>query len=76
MGIVNISGVSDSRSAPVCNEILKDKEQGLIIAPSYTGARRLASDLSFFAPDKKIYLVPADEETFVTYEAKNRDTIM
>jgi len=76
MGIVNISGISDSRSAPICRDILKDREQGLIITPSYTGARRLASDLSFFVPDKKIYFVPADEETFVTYEAKNRDTLM
>ena len=47
----------------------------MIIAPTYIRASRLAQDISFFA-DKKVRLLQSDDETFIGYEAKNKDTLM
>ena len=48
-GIVNISGISESRVAPVAARISADKKgQTLIIAATPVRAARLAGDLSFF----------------------------
>ena len=75
MGITNITGISDSRVAPICGEIIGATDrQVLIVAPTYIGARRLAQDVSFFTK-KKVYLVPSDEELLKSYEAKNKDTL-
>lgn len=75
MGVINISGISDSRVAPVAaNLISEESGPSLIVTPTYIGARRLASDVSFFAK-KPIYLVPEDDNMFRDYEAKNRDTL-
>lgn len=75
MGIVNITGIADSRVAPVCADVIKENGgQVLIVTASYSTARRLATDMDFFT-DKKIHLMPTDEERFLNYEAKNRDTM-
>jgi len=76
MGINNITGVTDSRTAYVCAEILKRNEgQCIIVAPSFIYAQRLAKDLSFFT-EEKIILLPSDEETLIHFEAKNRDAML
>lgn len=75
-GIVNISGISESRVAPVAARISESsKGQTLIIAASPVRAARLAGDLSFFI-DEKIYVMPQEEETFFRYEAKNHDVLV
>ena len=75
MGIVNLTGIADSRTAPVCARVIRENPgQCLIAAPSYIRASKIASDLSFFV-NKRIYLMQSDEEKLVTYEAKNRDTL-
>lgn len=75
-GIVNISGISEMRVAPVAARISESsKGQTLIIAASPVRAARLAGDLSFFI-DKKIYVMPQEEETFFRYEAKNHDVLV
>lgn len=75
MGVINISGISDSRVAPVCADIiLEERGPCLVVTPTYIGASRLASDISFFV-NKRIYVVPSDEEVFRSYEAKNQDTL-
>jgi len=76
MGINNITGVTDSRVAYVCAEILKNNEgQCLVVAPSFIHAKRLVADLSFFV-NTKIFLLPSDEETLIHFEAKNRDSLL
>ena len=71
--LVSISGISESRAAPVAADIAAQKgRQLLIIVSSEIRAKRLALDLSFFV-SKKIYVMPHDEETLLRYEAKNRD---
>lgn len=73
-GMINITGAAESRVAPVINRILKEEPKGqcLIVVPSYVRAKRLATDLSFFV-DKNVYVLPAEEERFVRFEAKNHD---
>ena len=76
MGIHNITGIADSRVAYVCGNIIKQQGgQCLIVAPSFIGAKRLASDLAFFT-DAKILLYPSDEETLIHFEAKSREPLM
>ncbi len=76
MGIVSITGISDSRVAAVCADIIKKAGgQFLIVVPNFVRAGKLASDLSFFT-DEKICVMPSDEETFVNYEAKNKDALI
>jgi len=73
--IVNISGVSEGRIAPVVKDIAeKNGPQTLIIVSSEIRAKRLAVDLSFFM-NKKILIMPGDEDIFLQYEAKNRDIL-
>lgn len=71
--IINISGASETRIAPIVSYIGKEKEvQGLIIVSSAVRAKRLAEDLSFFVR-KNIYVMPEENELMLAYEAKNRD---
>ena len=76
MAITNITGISDSRVAPVAGKIINETPgQQLVLTSSFIRAGRLAGDISFFA-GKKVYVMPTDDETFVSYEAKNRDTLL
>lgn len=75
MGIFNISGISESRAARICGQIVnKEKGQSLVVSPNYVKAKRMASDLSFFTR-KNIYLMPSDDDSFTLYDAKNKDTL-
>jgi transcription-repair coupling factor (superfamily II helicase) len=70
-GIVNLSGISEGRAMPVASLILNERGgQCLIITSSYIKAKRLAEDLSFFV-DKKIFVIPEEEQLFLQYEAKS-----
>lgn len=69
--IVNITGISEGRVAPVAAYIA-DKEIGptLVVTSSGIKAKRLGEDLSFFSR-KKVYNLPERGEVFLRYEAKN-----
>lgn len=71
---INISGISESRVAPVAADKAKSNAQALIIVSSATRAKRLAEDLAFFA-DKRIYVVPEEEGVFLHYEARSREQL-
>lgn len=73
--MINISGISESRVAPVA-AYLSGKGQSLMIVPTETRAKRMASDLSFFAEDREIYVLAAEEHVFLKYEARNHDQSM
>lgn len=77
--MINISGVSDSRAAPVIAQII-EKEQGqtLIIVSSELRAERLKTDLSFFVSEKEcgeIIALPGLEESIFRFDAKNHDLL-
>ena len=47
-GIINISGVSESCSAPIISDIVKEEGQSLIVTATFARANKLAS-FFFFA---------------------------
>ena len=70
-GNINISGISEGRAMPVASLIIKERGgQCLIITSSYSKAKRLAEDLSFFV-EQKIFVIPDEEQLFIKYEAKS-----
>ena len=80
-GIINITGASESRVAPLAAEIIREKEgQSLIVVPTYTRAKRLATDLSFFHAsmgiEGPILVMPEEDIRMVAFEARNNDELM
>jgi transcription-repair coupling factor (superfamily II helicase) len=74
-GFINISGISEGRAMPVASLIIKERGgQSLIITSSYSKAKRLAEDLSFFV-EQKIYVIPDEEQLFLKYEAKSHGSL-
>lgn len=74
-GIINISGISESRCAPVISHIVKEERQSIVITASAGRAERLASDLSFFSR-KEILVMPAEEQVFLRYEVKSQERLI
>ena len=72
-GITFASGLSEGHTAYAAAQIIK-KTQGqlLIAASSYEKAKKLEEYLTFFASDKKIYLLPDEERSLFAYDAKSR----
>ena len=76
MAVIEITGISDSRSAAVSGKLIEDRKgQTLIVVPNANRAKDLASDLSFFV-SKNIYLMDQEDDTLTFYDAKNRDQMM
>lgn len=75
-GMINISGASDGRIAPIIADIIKkEKGQSLIVVSTFNRAKRLAADLSFFSTEK-IYVLPPEEETLIQYEARSNEQLL
>ena len=73
--INHIPGVSDSRTVPVIAEIFnRNKKTSLLITSSYSKAKELKENLSFFVREK-IYLLPEEEPFLFRYEAKSREDL-
>lgn len=76
MAVIEITGISDSRSAAVSGKLIEDRKgQTLIVVPNANRAKDLASDLSFFV-SKNIYMMDQEDDTLTFYDAKNRDQMM
>jgi transcription-repair coupling factor (superfamily II helicase) len=71
-GIYRVVGVSDSRTALVISELMK-KNGGRTLILTATGGRAnsLADDLSFFEKEKKITIMPEEDQVFLQFEAKS-----
>lgn len=74
--MINYTGLNDTRICPILAEKIKEKSQSIVIVPGMTRAQRLAKDLSFFMPDRKIFVLPEEENVFLKYEAKNQDQLI
>lgn len=69
--IVNLSGISDIRIAPYAAKCIdENKGQSLIVTTSANRAKRIAQDLSFFAP-VPVLTWPDTEPGIFRYEAKS-----
>ncbi len=74
-GVFHFSGVAESRVAPIAGIVVKERKgQSLIVTSSYSRAKRLAEDLSFFV-EKKIYIIPEEEQGFLRYDAKSHQSL-
>ena len=70
--VTNYTGITDNQLAPVAASLLKTRPgQALIICPSLTRARRIASDLAFFT-DQKVFVLPETDPVAFRFEAKSR----
>jgi transcription-repair coupling factor (superfamily II helicase) len=75
-GITGISGVSDSCSAFVISEIIKEKKgQNFIITATESAARKLAEDLSFFS-GREVMTMPEETHMFVDFEARDNGPLI
>ena len=83
--MINITGASESRVAPLAAELIRDYRneyhgQSLIVVPTLTRAKRLATDLAFFhgqmGIDEQIYVLPPEEDGLIAFEARNNDDLM
>ena len=74
--MINISGISESRTAPVAAYLCRQKDQSAIIVSTDVRAKRLALDLSFFVKDREIMVLPGEEPFFLRYDAKNHDQMI
>lgn len=74
--MINITGASDARIAPIAAYAAKEESQTVIIVPTFIRAQRLASDLSFFVRDKEILVLPEEEQVFLQYNARNQDRLI
>lgn len=72
--IVNITGVSDIRTAPVAADIASGGGHGLIITSSQGRAGRIASDLSFFVPCR-VARLPDEEQSVLRFEARSAEVL-
>ena len=76
-GTVNISGIAESRSAAIAGLIATERNgQILMLASSYGKAKRLAEDLSFFVPKNNIYLMPEEERSLFSFDAKSHEALV
>ena len=74
--MINYSGISESRIAPVAASLSQKKGQSIIIVSTDVRAKRLASDLSFFVKDREIMVLPGEDHFFLRYDAKNHDQMI
>ena len=74
--MINVSGISESRVAPVAAYLSQKESQSIIVVPTEVRAKRLAEDLSFFVKEKEIYVLPSEDHVFLRYEAKDHDQLI
>ncbi len=70
--IRNYTGTSGSRTAWMIAQETEDKV--LAVVSSGRTAERLAGDLSFFAPEAEIIVMPEEDDIQILYEARNRES--
>ena len=70
--IKNFTGTSGSRTAWMIAQETEDKV--LAVVSSGRTAERLAGDLSFFAPEAEIIVMPEEDDIQILYEARNRES--
>lgn len=67
------TGISESRTAKVVADLWSEKKgKVLLVVSTPLRAKRLAADLSFFVGEN-IFVMPAEEGTFLRYEAKSKE---
>ena len=80
-GTVNISGLSEGRTAPLLSLTVKERKSPfLVVTSAKKRAEDLAEDMSFFLDILRedgeegvpVFLIPEDEKIFLNYDARSR----
>ena len=72
-GIISVSGMTGGASALTAARLAKEAGgQILIIVSSREKARQIEEFLTFFAADRKVYVLPEEERSRFQYEARSR----
>ena len=75
-GILYAHGLVKGQTARACTEIMKmSPGQMLVIVSSEKQAEEIKETLSYFDPDRKIYVFPDEERSFFSYDVKSRISI-
>ena len=74
--MINISGISESRTAPVIAGLAKEKNQSMIIVSTDARAKKLALNLSFFIRDKEIITLPSEDRFLLRFAAKDHELLI
>ena len=74
--MINVSGISESRVAPVAARLAKEKSQSIIIVSTDVRAKRLALDLSFFVRDREIIVLPSEDQFMLRFAAKDHELLI
>ena len=83
-GIVNISGLSEGRTAPLLSLAVKERKSPfLVVTSTKKKARDLAEDMEFFLENLReggeeavpVFLIPEDEKIFLNYDARSRSLL-
>ncbi len=74
--MINVSGISESRVAPVAAKLAKEKSQSIIIVSTDVRAKRLALDLSFFVRDREIIVLPSEDQFMLRFAAKDHELLI
>ncbi len=79
--MINITGASESRVAPLAAKLTGERGgQSLIVVPTYTRAKRLATDLSFFHEqmgiEGPVLVLPEEDARMIAFEARSNDELM
>ena len=83
--MINITGAAESRVAPLAAELIRERRneyegQSLIVVPTLTRAKRLATDLAFFHGQmgirEPIYVLPPEADGMIAFEARSNDDLM
>ncbi len=76
-GVTGISGLSDSRTALVMSQIIKENAgKTLIIVPTASEARELADDISFFLNDTDVVVMPEEYRLFLSFDARDQEGLV
>ncbi len=71
--MINYTGISESRVAPIASRLIEESKQTLVMVSSDTRAARLSQDLSFFLKDREIVTLYGESISLTRYDARNRD---
>lgn len=72
-GIALVSGINEGQTAAMASKIFSETErQILIITSSYEKAKVIEEHLAFFAPETTVFMLPDEERSLFSYDAKSR----
>ncbi len=71
-GVIYSAGMTGGQTAPLCSQIYGAGFNLLLISPTYDAAKKLSEHLNFFAGDSNVILLPDEEKSTFSFDARSR----